>query len=431
MRILALEPYYGGSHKAFLDGWSQRSRHEWTVLHLPPRKWKWRMRHAAVTLADMAAEKRRAGSRWDLIFCSDMLSLADFLGLARRTVGELPSVAYFHENQLTYPVRHEDERDFHYGLSNMMTALAADGVWFNTDFHRDSFLEALGHLLKRMPDYRGLENVERIRRKSCIQPQGIEPFPPRGPRHPGPARILWAARWEHDKDPQTFFQAVEALSQRGVDFRLSVIGEMSAVLAHEIRNPLTSLKGHAQLLVEQLPDESPERRKAERVIMEVARLEALTADLLDFVRSGPLELTQVDPAELLRASAQEVDQQEFELELEASPGSWPLDARRLRQALTNLLRNARQASPQGVRPVARVCTESGCLVFTVRDFGEGLPKGQEDRVFDPFFTTKMSGTGLGLSVARRIAELHGGSLTAENHPEGGAVFRVELPEMKG
>jgi two-component system sensor histidine kinase HydH len=213
--------------------------------------------------------------------------------------------------------------------------------------------------------------------------------------------------------------------------RLSVIGEMSAVLAHEIRNPLTSLKGHAQLLAEQLSEESSERRKADRVIMEVTRLEALTADLLDFVRSGPLELTQVDPAELLQASAEEVDAQDFDLELKASPESWPLDARRLRQALTNLLRNARQASPQGARPVARVSTENGRLIFTVRDFGEGLPKGQEDRVFDPFFTTKTSGTGLGLSVARRIAELHGGSLTAQNHPQGGAVFRIELPERKG
>ena len=78
MNVLAIEPYYGGSHQAFLDGWSARSRHEWTVLTLPAHKWKWRMRHGAVTFAEEAARRAEAGERWDAIFCSDMLDLATY-----------------------------------------------------------------------------------------------------------------------------------------------------------------------------------------------------------------------------------------------------------------------------------------------------------------------------------------------------------------
>ncbi len=225
MRVLALEPYYGGSHKAFVDGWRARSRHAWTVLGLPANKWKWRMRHAAITFADEVRRRAADGEGWDALFCSDMLNLAEFLGLAPEAVRRLPSVAYFHENQLTYPVRHETERDYHFVLTNLTTALAADGVWFNSAFHRDSFLDALPAFLKRMPDRCPLDAVDRIRAKACVQPQGVEPFPPRGPRPPGPLRILWAARWEHDKNPEEFFEAVRRLKDAGAAFRISVVGE--------------------------------------------------------------------------------------------------------------------------------------------------------------------------------------------------------------
>ncbi|NQT91112.1 MAG: DUF3524 domain-containing protein [Lentisphaerae bacterium] len=224
MKILALEPYYGGSHRAFLDGWTERSRHEWTVFDLPATKWKWRMRHAPVTLSARVEEAAGRGQSWDLVFCSDMLDLAGFRGLATARVGDLPCIAYFHENQLTYPVLREKEWDYHFVFSNMTTALAADSVWFNSAFHRDSFLDALESFLRRMPDQRPLHAVDAIRAKSVVRFPGIE-IPPQGKeRRDGPLRILWAARWEHDKDPDTFFRAMELLTAEGVDFRLSVIG---------------------------------------------------------------------------------------------------------------------------------------------------------------------------------------------------------------
>lgn len=224
MRILALEPYDGGSHRAFLDGWRRHSRLEFAVLGLPARHWKWRMRHAAVTFAEQVAELVAGGESWDALFCSDMLNLAEFRGLCP-AVANLPAVVYLHENQLTYPVRFDEERDFHFGYTNFTTCLAADAVWFNSEFHRREYLAALRSFLKRMPDFQSLAAVDAIESKSSIQPPGIAPFPPRGSRLPGPLHIVWAARWEHDKNPEDFFAAIAQLMAGGADFRVSVIGE--------------------------------------------------------------------------------------------------------------------------------------------------------------------------------------------------------------
>lgn len=210
--------------------------------------------------------------------------------------------------------------------------------------------------------------------------------------------------------------------------RLTVLGEMSAVLAHEIRNPLASLKGHAQLLTERLPGDTPERRKADRIVDEAKRLEVLTSDLLDFARSGPMDIRSEDPAAVLRSAVENIGADKVEVDTTNAPALWQLDRPRFAHAvLGNLLQNATLAAPASRRPIARVFSDNGKLVFSVRDFGPGLPNREVDRIFDPFFTTRTNGTGLGLPVARRIVELHGGRLTAANAPDGGAEFRVELP----
>jgi len=225
MRVLALEPYNGGSHRAFLGGWSSTSRHDWTILGLPPHKWKWRMRHAAITFTEEVSSRTEAGESWDILFCSDMLNLAEFKGLVGAEVAQLPSICYFHENQLTYPVRVEDDRDLHFTMINLTTTLAADQVWFNSAFHRDSFLGALPDFLKRMPDHHCLQSIETIRMKAFVHPQGIERMPTRQSRTGGVPHILWVARWEHDKNPELFFDVLCELKDRELDFRLSVVGE--------------------------------------------------------------------------------------------------------------------------------------------------------------------------------------------------------------
>ncbi len=208
--------------------------------------------------------------------------------------------------------------------------------------------------------------------------------------------------------------------------RLAVLGEMSAVLAHEIRNPLASLKGNAQLLAEKVPEGTRERGRADRVVREAERLEALTSDLLDFARSGPMQMAPTDPAQVLRHAAEDVGGG-IDLAVAGAPSSWMMDGSRVRQALTNLIGNARQSAPAPRGPIASVTRDGGTLVFEVRDFGPGLPEGADDRIFEPFFTTRTNGTGLGLAVVRRIAEMHGGAVSAGNHPQGGAIFRMSFP----
>jgi len=155
-----------------------------------------------------------------------MLNLAEFLGLAPESIHRLPAVVYFHENQLTYPVRFENERDYQFAVTNMTTALAAEQVWFNSAFHRDSFLQALGKFLKRMPDYQPDDVAKRIKNKSAVYPPGIDEMPKRPTeRRSGPIRILWAARAEHDKKPEDLFEALKIIKSEGIDFRISVVGE--------------------------------------------------------------------------------------------------------------------------------------------------------------------------------------------------------------
>jgi len=226
MKILALEPYYGGSHKSFLEGWIGRSEHQWELLTLPDNKWKWRMRMAAITFADQVSRLIAEGHSWDVLFCSDMLNLAEFLGLVDKRVRDIPSIVYFHENQLTYPYRFESERDYQFVATNMTTALAADFAWFNTKFHKNEFITELPRFIKKAPNERPTDILERIEAKSTVQHPGIDvPLFENFARPDGPLRILWAARWEHDKNPEDFFAAMRILKNKGVDFRLRVIGQ--------------------------------------------------------------------------------------------------------------------------------------------------------------------------------------------------------------
>lgn len=209
---------------------------------------------------------------------------------------------------------------------------------------------------------------------------------------------------------------------------LASLGEMSGVLAHQVKNPLQSLKGHAQLLVEQLPPGTPQASKAGVVVAEAVRLERLVEELLRFLRAGAgaLHREPVAVSVLVRelGSDASVDDGLFV----------DVDHVLFRQALGNVLANARQAGGQGDgdgdagrAPELRVGVDEDDVVIVVRDFGAGIPEEDLPRLFEPFFTRRAQGTGLGLTIARRVAELHGGSLTAVNAEGGGAVFTFRLP----
>jgi two-component system sensor histidine kinase HydH len=210
--------------------------------------------------------------------------------------------------------------------------------------------------------------------------------------------------------------------------RLAQLGEMSAVLAHEIRNPLASLKGQAQLLMEQLPEAGRESKKAQRIVEEALRLEALSQNLLDFVRSGNVQREASDAVALIEQAAQATAPGRVRLSMRGSVDTKVmLDSPRMHQVLVNLLQNAVQASNDEQPIEVTVERTERRLRIEIRDHGPGLPPGDEAKIFDAFQTSKTHGTGLGLAIARRIVELHQGTLAAHNHPEGGAVFMLEIP----
>ena len=220
-------------------------------------------------------------------------------------------------------------------------------------------------------------------------------------------------------------EALAAELERGR--RLAALGTMSAVLAHELRNPLASLKGHAQLLAERVERDEVLRPKADRIVGEAVRLEQLMNDLLSFVRSGELRRTGTDPNEVLRAAVEATGEASVNAHYLPDRAKWELDPGRFQQALENVLRNAVQVSPAGQRVEVDVAQEGQSLVFIVRDHGPGIPKGDEERIFEPFVTGRLRGVGLGLAITRRIVELHGGSVSAKTHSGGGAEFRLTVP----
>jgi len=245
LRVLALEPYYGGSHRAVLDGLVERLTQlgfSFDVLTLPARKWKWRMRGSAITMAEEARVLARTWHEmhpdgapgglhpdqpWDLVYASTFLNLAEFVALAGDAVAGVRRIVYFHENQLLYPVRHTAEWDFQFPLTNITSALAADRCLFNTRYNLDGFLAEIPGFLKGFPDHQPKGVAERIAARSEVlappfDPAPFDAAPPvRGPR----PRIVWPHRWEHDKDPEAFFSAVSVLAAEGLDFEVAIAGQ--------------------------------------------------------------------------------------------------------------------------------------------------------------------------------------------------------------
>lgn len=246
MRVLYIEPFAAGSHAAFGRTLRQGLGDDvtWTELTLPGRHWKWRMRGAAAYFAHAHADTLRdAASRYDVLVASSYLALAELRGFVPG-LHAVPAVLYFHENQFAYPTRAPSEtpgrapaaaNDQDYGFAQMIAALSAQALVFNSEYNRSTFLGGAEALLGRLPDAKVPGWVERLRDKSevlglplalpavdaatlCDGEVGAEE------RALGPV-LLWNHRWEHDKRPELFFAALRVLMARGVAFRVAVCGE--------------------------------------------------------------------------------------------------------------------------------------------------------------------------------------------------------------
>jgi glycosyltransferase involved in cell wall biosynthesis len=222
MKFLFLEPFFGGSHKDFAEGLVTHSRHDIELITLPARFWKWRMRGATLHFYNLLP----ALSEYDGIISSALMSLSDFKMLAGADCP--PALVYFHENQLTYPLAPGEAMDMHFGFTDITTCLAANRILFNSKTHLNHFFKTLPGFLKKMPEFRPHWVTEAIRKKAGTLYPGCH-FPaaicPRGEKTELPPLIIWNHRWEFDKNPQDFFDALEAISRKGIDFRLALLGE--------------------------------------------------------------------------------------------------------------------------------------------------------------------------------------------------------------
>lgn len=228
MKIALIDPFHTGSHRAWAEGVAQHLGHEVRLFTLPGRHWKWRMHGAAASLAQ---EYLDSGFRAEVVLTTDMLALDTFAALCRRALSHTRLDLYFHENQLTYPWSPTDpdrklRRDNHYAFINLSSALAADRVFFNSDYHRHSFLGALPDFLRQFPSPSLLPLLPGLEARCETLPLGLDlraldtaPAPPSEQ-----AVLLWNHRWEYDKGPEDFFRVLFRLEEEGMDFRLIVLG---------------------------------------------------------------------------------------------------------------------------------------------------------------------------------------------------------------
>jgi signal transduction histidine kinase len=218
--------------------------------------------------------------------------------------------------------------------------------------------------------------------------------------------------------------------------RLATIGKMAAHITHEVRNPLSSIGLNLELLEEELAALSPGKESAQllaAIKREVERLSQISEQYLAAVRQPRLQLSREDVGDIVREChafvRPELERAGIVSELRVAPDlpEIDVDEAQLRQALFNLMRNAREVLTRDGEVLLTVAREGDQLLVAVQDDGPGVPEELRASIFDPFYTTKRHGTGLGLAVTRSIIEAHGGSIACEARDAGGTRFTIALP----
>jgi signal transduction histidine kinase len=219
--------------------------------------------------------------------------------------------------------------------------------------------------------------------------------------------------------------------------RLATVGKVAAQITHEIRNPLASIGLNAELLVDELgPAQNEGRRLLEVISGEIDRLSEITESYLRYVRLPRPRLMPEDPAALVSAVMEfaraELGLAGITLELDAPAGLPEIaaDENQLRQALLNLVRNAREAMPDGGRLQVAVAAEGDRVRLRVADTGAGIAPQHIGRIFEPFFSTKDKGTGLGLALVQHIVTEHGGKIEVRSDGQKGTVFELGFPVLR-
>lgn len=229
----------------------------------------------------------------------------------------------------------------------------------------------------------------------------------------------------YDELQKTFEQLLQAE-------KLSSLGELSAGIVHEVRNPLAAIKGAVEILEDELAENSPRREFADLAKKEVERLDKLVGEFLRFARPATLSVRPNNLNKIVESVVSLVENQataqsvSVEKDLQKNLPQVSVDSEQIKQVLLNLAINSLQAMPGGGKLIFRTFEKNGFSVVAVEDNGSGIEEKISGKIFDPFFTTKEKGVGLGLSIAHKIVSQHQGNLLVENH-DGNTVFTLHLP----
>lgn len=243
MRVVLVEPYYGGSHKAWADGYAAASRHDVSLITHDARFWKWRMHGGFLTLAEHLADDIAHNGVPDVILASTMMNVSAFAGAVREIAPGVPIAAYFHESQFTYPLSPADRDDFTYKMMNWASAATANLVIFNSEYHRDVFRSEARTFLNSFPEHKHVGKVDRVIDGSAVLPVGVDltPFDPRDSSRPRSPLIVWNQRWEHDKGPDELKVILRALIDSDVSFSMAMCGEVFVSVPPEFAEITTML----------------------------------------------------------------------------------------------------------------------------------------------------------------------------------------------
>jgi len=246
------------------------------------------------------------------------------------------------------------------------------------------------------------------------------------------AAVKYQAAAEQLAEANEHLQEAEAAVRR--TDRLAALGQLSAGLAHELRNPLGTMKASAEMLAKSVgPGNEVAREMADFISTEVDRTNSLVTRFLDFARPMALRLEPTDVTQVIDRAIQQIERQQPPFDVSIYKNYSPevpaflLDGELMERVIYNLLLNAAQASPPQGTITVKTRQIDGTVEIAVIDLGSGIDTKHIDNIFNPFVTTKRGGVGLGLAIVSKIVDEHGGRITVESEPGHGSVFRVYLP----
>jgi len=357
------------------------------------------MQREVVTDLDESLERTKKEQELYFQAVNDaVLTLDSKLRVLRANQAALSMLGYPHDQLLGMEVQ-----DVLVGPSDLMTTL----------------LDVLGH--QRRADR---AHVTLHRRDGTPFPVTVRAVPQEDDA--APTRVVLVL--SDQSEQKAIEDQTETLAQR------ALLGEVAAIFAHEVRNPINNISTGLQLVASRLGSDHPQYKSIERVRGECNRLDQLMEDVLFFARPLELKFAAIDLPEfldrILTRWEPRLAQAEVRTHRNFAPQLPPVlaDERTLEQVIVNLITNAIQAMPEGgTLSISLSPNGPKGLELRFADTGPGIQQDKLDRVFDPFFTTKKSGTGLGLAISRRILNAHQGNITVDSFPDAGTVFTLHLP----